>query len=122
MNRMHTSSRMRERKLNRRLMIAFAAVLFIGVIAQIAMMAQLSVQSKQAYAAEKEAYELTNRIENLQHSLEQFHNHDRITARAQQLGMQLPDEKQLRVVNLTGLTYGTTAQSADNGGAGEIMD
>ena len=41
---------------------------------------------------------------------------------AQQLGMQLPDETQLRVVNLTGLTYGTTAQSADNGGAGEIMD
>ena len=122
MNRTRIPRGMREQRLNRRLMIAFAAVLFIGVIAQIAMMAQLSVQSKQAYAAEKEAYELTNRIENLQHSLEQFHNHDRITARAQQLGMQLPDETQLRVVNLPGLIDSTSTQSADNSGAEEIID
>ena len=120
MNRMRTSRRTREQRLNRWLMIAFAAVLFIGVIAQIAMMAQLAVQSKQAYAAEKEAYDLAIRIENLNNSLEQFHNQDRIKARAQQLGMQLPDETQLRVVNLSGLSYSTTAQSAENAGAGEM--
>ena len=122
MNRTRIPRGMREQRLNRRLMIALAAVLFIGVIAQIAMMAQLAIQSKQAYAAEKEAYDLTIRIENLNNSLEQFHSHDRIKARARQLGMQLPDETQLRVVNLPGLTYGTTAQSADNGGAGEMLD
>jgi len=120
MNRMHTSSRMREQKLNRRLMIAFAAVVLIGVIIQITMMAKLSVQSKQTYAARTEARELESRIDNLNHSLEQFHNHDRITARAQALGMQLPDDTQLRMVNLSGLSYGTTAQSAENTGAGEL--
>ena len=57
---------------------------------------------------------------NLNHSLEQFHSHDRITARAQALGMQLPDDTQLRMVNLSGLSYGTTAQSAENTGAGEL--
>jgi len=34
--------------------------------------------------------------------------------------MQLPDETQLRVVNLSGLSYSTTAQSAENTGAGEL--
>ena len=38
MNRKHTSSRMREQKLNRRLMIAFAVVVLLGVVAQITMM------------------------------------------------------------------------------------
>lgn len=120
MNRTRTSGRMREKKLNRWLMIAFAVVLFAGVVAQIAMMAQLSIQSKQAYEAEREAVDLTNRIDNLKLSLSQFHNRDRITARARQLGMQLPDETQLRVLNLTGLSYGTTAQSVENTGAGEM--
>ena len=120
MNRMHTSSRMREQKQNRRLMIVFAAVVLIGVIIQITMMAKLSVQSKQTYAARTEARELESRIDNLNHSLEQFHNHDRITARAQALGMQLPDDTQLRMVNLSGLSYGTTAQSAENTGAGDL--
>ena len=120
MNRMQTSSRLREKKLNRRLMIAFAAVLLLGVIVQITMMAKLSIQSKQTYAAQTEARNLESRIDNLNHSLEQFHNHDRITARAQALGMQLPDDTQLRMVNLSGLSYGTTAQSAGNNGAGEL--
>ncbi|MBQ6347556.1 MAG: hypothetical protein IJI71_08360 [Clostridia bacterium] len=120
MNRKHTSSRMREQKLNRRLMIAFAVVVLLGVVAQITMMVQLSNQSKQTFAARTEARDLASRIDNLNHSLEQFHNRDRITARAQALGMQLPDDTQLRMVNLSGLSYGTTAQSAENTGAGEL--
>jgi len=120
MNRTQTIGRQRERRLNRGLMIAFAAVVLLGVIVQITMMVRLSGQSKATYAARKETRELTSRIQNLNHSLEQFHNRDRITARAQQLGMQLPDETQLRVVNLSGLSYGTTAQSAENTGAGEL--
>lgn len=120
MNRKPTSGRLREKELNRRLMIAFAAVVLLGVIVQITMMAKLSTQSKQTYAARTEARELESRIDNLNHSLEQFHNHERITARAQALGMQLPDDGQLRMVNLSGLSYGTTAQSAENTGAGEL--
>ena len=120
MNRMQTSSRLREQKLNRGLMIAFAVVVLLGVIAQITMLALLSGQSKATYAARKASRELTSRIQNLNHSLEQYHNRDRITARAQDLGMQLPDETQLRVVNLSGLSYSTTAQSAESTGAGEM--
>jgi len=120
MKRTQTSGRVREQKLNRGLMIAFALVVLLGVIVQITMMARLSNQSKQTYAAQKETRELASRINNLNHSLEQFGNHDRIAARALALGMQLPDETQLRVVNLSGLSYGTTAQSAENVGAGEM--
>ena len=120
MKRMPTSNRLREQKLNRGLMIAFAVVVLLGVIAQITMMAQLSNQSKQTYAALSESRELTSRIQNLNRSLDQFHNRERITARALKLGMQLPDETQLRVVNLPGLSYSTTAQSAENTGAGEM--
>lgn len=120
MNRMRTSSRSREKRLNRRLMIAFAAVVLVGVIAQITMMAMLSVQSKQTSATQDEIGKLHSRIDNLNHSLEQFHNHDRVRAKAQNLGMQLPDDTQLRMVNLSGLSYGTTAQSAVNVDAGEL--
>ena len=120
MNRTQSSLRQRERALNRRLMLAFAAVLFIGVNVQIAMLAQLSHQNKQALSLEGKSYELAMQIENLQLILEQHHDLKRITARAQQLGMQLPDESQLRVVNLPALGDSTTAQSAENTGAGEM--
>ena len=120
MSRMHNSGGQREHRLNRRLMIAFAAVVLLSVIAQITMLALISDQSKATYAARKASRELTSRIQNLNHSLEQYHNRDRITAKAQALGMQLPDETQLRVVNLSGLSYSTTAQSAENAGAGEM--
>lgn len=120
MNRTPASGRQREQKLNRWLMTAFAALVLLGVIVQITMMAKLSGQSKQTHALRRETVELESRINNLTLSLNQFHNQDRITARARALGMQLPDETQLRVVNLPGLSYSTTAQSAENTGAGEM--
>ena len=120
MKRTRTSIRYREKRLNRRLMIAFAAVVLLGVIVQITMMAKLSIQSKQTHATQTEVENLENRIKNLNHSLEQFHNHDRIRAKAQSLGMQLPEDTQLRTVSLSGLSYSTTAQSAVNSGAGEL--
>ena len=120
MKRMQTSGRLRESKLNRRLMIAFAAVVLLGVIAQITMMAMLSIQSKQTFAVRTETRDLVSRIENLNRSLDQFHSRARITAKAKALGMQLPDDAQLRMVSLSGLSYGTTAQSAVNVDAGEL--
>ena len=122
MNGMRISRRERERRLNRVLMIAFALVLLIGVLSQIAMMARLSRQSKQIVAVEEETHALSVTIGNLKLSLNQYHNLDRINARAQQLGMQRPGESQLRVVNLPTLADGTSTQSADNTGAEEMMD
>lgn len=106
---------------SRRLMIAFALVLLIGVVGQIALMARLSHQNKRLLAVQAEAAELSNRIDNLNLSLSQFHDHNRIRSKAQQLGMRLPDETQLRVVNLPGLVRDTSAQSVENTDAGEMM-
>ena len=122
MNRAKVSRRTRERRLNRLLMVAFALVLFIGVFTQIAMMARLSGHNKQAVETEKEIRALSASADNLNLSLNQYHNLERIAARAEQLGMEQPDDTQLRVVNLPTLIDGTSTQSADSTGAEEMID
>ena len=122
MNRMRTSRRLRERKMNRALMIAFALVLVLGVCSQIAMMARLSGQNKRVVETQKEIRALSASADNLNLSLNQYHNLERIALRARQLGMEQPDETQIRVVNLPALIDSTSTQSADNSGAEEIRD
>ena len=122
MNRTRLTRRTRERKLNRLLMAVFALVLFLGAVSQIAMMARLTGQNKQIVATQKEIHEWSAKVDNLEFNLNKYHNHERITALAQQLGMEQPDETQLRVVNLPGLVEGTSTQSADNSGAEEMID
>ena len=122
MNKRRVTRRAREQKLSRMLMIAFALVLFIGVLSQIAMMARLSAQNKRFVETEKEIKALSASADNLHLSLNQYHNLDRIAVRAQQLGMEQPTETQLRVVNLPALIDSTSTQSADNTGAEEMMD
>ena len=122
MDRAKSARRARERKLNRVLMLAFALVLFIGVLAQIAMTAKLSEQNKQVVETERETRLLSAKADNLNLCLNQYHNLERIAARAQQLGMEQPDETQLRVVNLPALVDSTSTQSADNSGAEEMKN
>ena len=122
MNRTRLTRRTRERKLNRLLMAVFALVLFLGAVSQIAMMARLTGQNKQIVAAQKEIHEWSAKVDNLEFNMNKYHNHERITALAQQLGMQMPEGSQLRVVNLPGLLDGTSTQSADNSGAEEMKD
>ena len=122
MNKRRVTRRAREQKLSRMLMIAFALVLFIGVFAQIAMMAKLSGQNKQVVETRKEIKALSASADNLNLGLNQYHNLDRIAARAQQLGMEQPDETQLRVVNLPTVIDSTSTQSADSSGAEEMID
>ena len=122
MNRTQTPRRAREKKLNRALMAVFAVVLFIGVFLQIAMMARLSAQNKQVVEARNDTHMLAVRADNMNLALNQYHNLERIAVRARQLGMEQPDETQLRVVNLPGLIDSTSTQSADKSGAGEIID
>ena len=122
MNRTRLTRRTRERKLNRLLMAVFALVLFLGAVSQIAMMARLTGQNKQIVAAQKEIHEWSAKVDNLEFNLNKYHNHERITALAQQLGMQMPEGSQLRVVNLPGLLDVTSTQSADNTGAEEMKD
>ena len=122
MNRTRNPRRARERRLNRALMIAFMLVLFMGVIMQISMMARLSRQNKQTVALENETHALELTADNLNLSLSQYQNRDRIAARARQLGMEQPDETQLRVVNIPTLIDSTSTQSADNSGAEGMID
>lgn len=122
MNRTRVARRTREKRLNRLLMVAFALVLFIGVFSQIAMMAKLSGQNKRVVETRKEIKALSASADNLNLGLNQYHNLERIAARARQLGMEQPDETQLRVVNLPGLIDSTSTQSADSSGAEEMID
>ena len=117
MNRMQTGAtrRARERKLSRVLMCVFALALLIGLFSQIAMLARISGQAKDCQKIEREIRELSANADNLNLSLNQFHNLDRIAVRAQQLGMEQPTETQIRVVNLPGMTENTSTQSADIG-------
>ncbi len=122
MNRRRSAQRARDMKMNRLLMAAFALVLFIGVCAQIAMMARLSGQNKLVVQTRKEIRALSASADNLYLGLSQYHNLERIAARAEQLGMEQPDETQLRVVNLPTVIDSTSTQSADSSGAEEMID
>ena len=120
MNRMRVSRRERERRTNRMLVAVFALVLFIGVCGQIAMMARLSGQNKRVVETQKEIRALSASADNLNLSLNQYHNLERIAARARQLGMEQPTQTQIRVVNLPAAVENTSTQSAGNIGAEEM--
>ena len=122
MNGKQVSRRTRERQMNRLLIAVFALALFIGVCGQVAMMARLSGQNKQLAETRREMQALSASADNLNLSLNQYHNLERIAARAEQLGMTQPGDTQLRVVNLPTLIDSTSTQSADNTGAEEMID
>lgn len=90
----------REAAWNRVLLILAAAVLFVGLFMQITMLSRISSQSKQASALEREIVELSANAENLELSINQYHNLDTIEARARQLGMEEPSDTQIRVVSV----------------------
>ena len=82
MNRMQKRRLAREQKLSKTLMAVFVAVLLAGVLAQIGMMARLSGQNKAMDALSREMRQLSASAENLNLSLNQFLNLNRIAARA----------------------------------------
>ena len=101
MNKRRSKQRSRrEAAISRILMLAVAVVLVAGLFAQITMLARISSQSKQVSRLEKEITELSANAENLELSINQYHNLENIAARAQQLGMEQPDATQIRVVNV----------------------
>ena len=122
MNRSQTkrSQRQKERRANRILVIVFAAVLFVGLFSQVAMVARLSGQAKVTRSVEREIRDLSANADNLNLSLNQFRNLDRVAMRARQLGMEQPSEGQIRVVSLPGALQNTSTQSAENIGAEEM--
>ena len=76
---------------SRMLMLLAGLILFAGLFLQITMLSRISLQSKRAAALERELVELSANAENLELSINQYHNLEVIAARAQQLGMEQPD-------------------------------
>ena len=109
----------RVQRANRTLIMVFVAVLVVGAFVQVAMIARLNGQNRQMKAVEIEIRNLSATADNLNLSLRQFGNLDRVAARAAQLGMTEPAEGQIRVVNLPAALDNTATQSAGNTDAEE---
>ena len=116
------SRRERIRQTNRTLIVIFAAVLLVGAFMQIAMIARVTGQNKQVRAVEREIRNLTANADNLNLSLNQFKNLDRVAARAAKLGMEKPTGSQIRVVRLPAALENTSTQSAGNTSAEEMKE
>lgn len=114
--------RARRQRFTRILMCLFALVMFAGLFSQITMLAKVSGQQKQIAKVEKQIRELTANADNLNLCLNQYKNLDRVAARAQQLGMERPNETQIRVVSLPGTIESTSTQSVENISAEEMFN
>ena len=119
MNRSQTRRRRagQNRRLSRVMVIAFAAVLFVGLFSQIAMVARLSGQVRASRTVEREIRDLSATVDNLNLSLNQYKSLDRVAMQAARLGMEQPGEGQIRVVSLPVTVQNTSTQSAENIGA-----
>lgn len=112
----------RDRAHCRGLIVVAALVLFVGLFLQITMLSRISLKSKQAAKLEKEIIELNANAENLEVTINQYHNLENIDARARQMGMQQPDETQIRVISIAQIDAENTSiqQAADAVGGGEV--
>ena len=89
---------MRMQRQKRRWMpVLIAAALFIGSFAQLTMLSRLSALGKQASALERELARMKTEAGSLELRVNQYHNLESIARRAREMGMEQPDETQLRV-------------------------
>lgn len=108
---------------NRMLMILAAMVLFVGLFAQITMLSRISAQSKRASALEREIAALGANAENLELSINQYHNLESIAARAREMGLEQPDETQIRVVSVNRSdAHDTSVQAAGNTDGEKVLN
>ena len=108
---------------SRMLMLLAGLILFAGLFLQITMLSRISLQSKRASAVERELEELSANAENLELSINQYHNLEVIAARAQQLGMEQPDETQIRVVSVAKINpEDTSTQTAEGFGGEKVLN
>ena len=100
---------------NRTMMLIFMAVFFIGLFLQIAMAARLMRQNRRMQALQADIVAWTAQASNLELALSQYKNLDRVADQAARMGMDLPTEGQIRVVNVPDIVRDTSAQSAGEG-------
>ena len=115
--------RSRDAARSRVLLVVAGVVLFIGLFMQITMLARISSQSKRASSLEGEIEELSANAENLELNINQYHNLESIAVRARQLGMEQPNETQIRVVSVARSNVeDTSTQAAENIGAESMQN
>ena len=119
---MHVRDAAARRRDGNRLWIALtAAVMFAGLFLQITMLSRVSSVSKRASALERETARLNREAVNLELRINEFHNLDRIAARAQEMGMVQPDETQIRAVRVEKTDEDTSAQTAGAPGEEKLL-
>lgn len=102
---------------------AAAVVLFAGMFGQITMLSRISSVSKQAAKVDREIATLNKEADNLELSVNETHNLEQIAARAQQLGMEQPDETQIRAVRVEKSNVeNTSTQAAGASGAEKVLN
>ena len=99
-----------------------AAVLFAGLFLQITMLSRVSSVSKRVSALERETAALRREAVNLELRVNEFHNLDRIAARAQEMGMAQPDETQIRAVRVEETDEDTSTQAAGESGGEKALN
>lgn len=73
-------------------------VLFAGIFVQITMLARISAENKRADQTSKEIVSLNNRIENIKRDINSYRNSNEIMTYALEMGMQSPDQSQMRSI------------------------
>ena len=115
--------RRRDAARSRALLLLAGIVLFAGLFMQITMLSRISSQSKRASSLEGEIEELSANAENLELNINQYHNLESIAVRARQLGMEQPNETQIRVVSVArNNVEDTSTQAAENIGAESMQN
>ena len=99
-----------------------AAVLFAGLFLQITMLSRVSSVSKRVSALERETAALRREAVNLELRVNEYHNLDRIAARAQEMGMAQPDETQIRAVRVEETDEDTSTQAAGASGEEKLLN
>ena len=125
MNMQYTQSQRvrREAARSKTLLIVAAVILLAGLFLQITMLARISSQNKAVSAMEREIVELNASADNLELSINQYHNLEQIAVRAQQMGMSRPSDAQIRVVSVArSNAENTSTQKAELIGGEEILN
>ena len=84
---------------SRLLAALLAIVLFAGMFAQVTMLSRISEKRKRASKLQREIARLNTEADNLELAINQYHNLEQIALLAQQMGMEQPDETQIRVLS-----------------------
>lgn len=97
--------------MRRGMLALIAAALFFGCFAQLTMLSRLSALGKQVAALEREIARRKTEAGSLELRVNQYHNLESIALRAREMGMEQPDETQLRAARLR---MGSAVRTDDN--------